>query len=46
MFIGIIYIVVLLDIFFSDLGGSIFSLIDWIGFFYDDNGIFCCVGVG
>jgi hypothetical protein len=43
---GITHTVVLPDTLFSDLGGSILSPTDWIGFFYDDNGTPRCAGAG
>lgn len=43
---GITHTVILPDTLYSDLGGGILSPLDWIGFFYDDNGTPRCAGAG
>ncbi len=43
---GLTHTVVLPDTLFSELGGGILSPLDWIGFFYDDNGTARCAGAG
>jgi hypothetical protein len=43
---GITHTVILPDTLYSNLGGGMLSPLDWIGFFYDDNGTPQCAGAG